>query len=152
MHSRSPKLHNYWFAQHGLTGTYLPLAIHPDGLAAALRALHPLGFSGCNLTIPHKEKALAIVDAADETARLVGAVSCVTVRADGSLHGANYDGYGLIQAILEEAPDWRADAGPAVVVGAGGAARSVVFSLARQGAPEIRLVNRTPARAAATGG
>ena len=63
MHSRSPALHNYWFAHYGLAGTYVPLAIEPDSLEAALRALAPLGFAGCNLTIPHKERALAIVDA-----------------------------------------------------------------------------------------
>lgn len=149
MHSRSPALHNYWFAKHKLAGTYLPLEIRPEGLEAALRALPALGFSGCNLTIPHKEKALHLVDEADGAARRIGAISCVTVRADGSLHGANYDGFGFIQSILEDAPDWRADAGPAVVVGAGGAARAVVFSLMEQGVPEIRLINRTLARAKA---
>jgi len=147
MHSRSPALHNYWFQKHGLAGTYLPLAIKPEGLEAALRALPALGFSGCNLTIPHKEAALPLVDELDETARRIGAISCVTVKAGGSLHGASYDGFGLIQSILEEAPDWRADAGSAVVVGAGGAARAVIFSLVEQGVPEIRLVNRTLSRA-----
>ena len=149
MHSRSPKLHNHWFAKHGLAGTYLPLAIPPQRLPAALRALPALGFSGCNLTIPHKESALAVVDEPDAVARRIGAVSCVTVRPDGSLHGANNDGYGFIQSILEEAPEWRADAGPAVVVGAGGAARAVTHALAEYGAPEIRLVNRTFERARA---
>src|SRR5918911_3643862 len=97
MHSRSPKLHNYWFAQHGLAGTYVPLAIRPDGLGAALRALAPLGFSGCNLTIPHKETALAFVDEVDAAARRIGASSCVVVRPDGSLVATNNDGYGFIE-------------------------------------------------------
>jgi shikimate dehydrogenase len=147
MHSRSPALHNYWFKKHRLAGTYLPLAIKPERLAAALRALPALGFSGCNLTIPHKEKAVAFVDEVDEAARRIGAISCVTVRPDGSLLGANYDGYGFIQSILDDAPGWRADAGPAVVVGAGGAARAVAFSLIEQGVPEIQLINRTLSRA-----
>src|SRR6266850_5554090 len=80
MHSRSPTLHNYWFAHYGLAGTYVPLAIEPDDLEPALRALAPLGFSGCNLTIPHKERALAIVDGVDAVARRIGAISCVIVR------------------------------------------------------------------------
>lgn len=149
MHSRSPTLHNYWFAHYGLAGTYVPLAIKPDELAAALRALAPLGFSGCNLTIPHKETALALVDAVDPVARRIGAISCVSVRPDGSLAGSNNDGYGFIQNILQREPAWRADAGPVVVLGAGGGARAVVDSVASRGAREIRLINRTLERAQA---
>jgi shikimate dehydrogenase len=149
MHSRSPKLHSYWFKRHGLSGTYVPLAIPPERLQKALRALPALGFSGCNLTIPHKQAALEVVDDAESVARRIGAVSCVSVRSDGTLHGANYDGYGFIQSVLEEAPGWRAELGPAVVVGAGGAARAVAYALAESGAPEIRLINRTFDRAKA---
>jgi shikimate dehydrogenase len=149
MHSRSPKLHNYWLAQHGLTGAYLPLAIRTEGLRAALRALPALGFSGCNLTIPHKEAALAIVDRVDPVARRIGAMNCVVVAPDGSLEGQNHDAFGFVESIREAQPHWRADAGPIVVVGAGGGARAVLVSLIDQGAREIRLVNRTPARAAA---
>jgi shikimate dehydrogenase len=147
MHSRSPKLHNFWFAEYGLAGTYVPLAIRPEGLEAALRALAPLGFSGCNLTIPHKERALAIVDEVDPVAQRIGAISCVVVRADGSLAGTNNDGYGFVQNILQRQPGWRADRGPVVVIGAGGGARAVVSILAERGAREIRLTNRTPGRA-----
>jgi shikimate dehydrogenase len=149
MHSRSPKLHNYWFDKHGLAGTYVPLAIEPERLGPALRALAPLGFAGCNLTIPHKERALAIVDEVDPVARLMGASSCVVVRRDGSLLASNNDGYGFIEGILEVDPAWRADAGPIVVIGSGGGSRAVVGSLADRGAREIRLFNRTRARAEA---
>jgi shikimate dehydrogenase len=149
MHSRSPKIHNYWFARHGLAGTYVPLAVKADGLRAALRALAPLGFSGCNLTIPHKEAAFEIVDRVDPLARRIGAINCVVVAPDGTLDGVNNDGFGYIQSILEAYPDWRADAGPIVVMGAGGGARAVLVSLADKGAREIRLVNRTPQRAQA---
>lgn len=149
MHSRSPMLHNFWFAEHRLAGTYVPLAIRPEGLGAALRALGPLGFAGCNLTIPHKESALAIVDDVDPVARRMGAISCVVVREDGSLAGSNNDGYGFIENLLQHHPAWRADAGPAVVVGAGGGARAVAYSLAQRGAPEVRIVNRTRERARA---
>jgi shikimate dehydrogenase len=149
MHSRSPALHNYWLAQHKLAGAYLPLAIKADGLRAALRALPALGFAGCNLTIPHKEAALDLVDRLDPLARRIGAMNCVVVAADGSLAGYNHDAFGYIQSILEAKPDWRADAGPIVVIGAGGGARAVLVSLIDRGAREIRLVNRTPARAQA---
>lgn len=146
MHSRSPKLHNYWLAKYGLTGTYVPLAITAERLRAALRALPALGFAGCNLTIPHKEAALDIVDTLDPLARRIGAVNCVVVAADGSLEGRNHDGFGYIESVREAQPKWRADAGPIVVIGAGGGARAVLVGLVDQGAREIRLVNRTPAR------
>ena len=146
MHSRSPRLHNYWLAQHGLAGTYLPLAVKAPGLRAALRALPALGFSGCNLTIPHKEAALAIVDRIDPLARRIGAMNCVVVAADGSLTGQNHDAFGFIESVREAQPGWRADAGPIVVIGAGGGARAVLVGLIDQGANEIRLINRTRAR------
>jgi shikimate dehydrogenase len=149
MHSRSPALHNHWFAHYGLAGTYVPLAIEPDNLAAALRALAPLGFSGCNLTIPHKERALAIVDSVDPVARRIGAISCVVVRPDGTLAGTNNDAFGFVHNILQQQPSWRADTGPVAVIGAGGGARAVVYSVAERGAREVRVINRTLARAEA---
>ena len=149
MHSRSPVLHNYWFRQHDLAGTYVPLAIRPEGLAAALRALQALGFAGCNLTIPHKQQAMAIVDEVDAVARAIGAISCVVVRPDGSLAGSNNDCYGFIQNVRQEQPGWRADAGPIAVIGAGGGSRAVCYGLAQEGANEIRIVNRGYARAQA---
>ena len=147
MHSRSPMLHNYWFKQHGLAGTYVPLAIRPEGLAAALRALQPLGFAGCNLTIPHKQQAMSIVDEVDTVGKRIGAISCVVVRADGSLAGSNNDCYGFVHSLKQERPGWRADAGPVTVIGAGGGSRAVCYGLAQEGAKEIRLVNRTLERA-----
>jgi len=147
MHSRSPMLHNYWFKQYDLAGTYVPLAIRPESLAAALRALHALGFAGCNLTIPHKQQAMTIVDEIDALARSIGAISCVVVRPDGVLAGTNNDCYGFIQNVRQEQPGWRADAGPIVVIGAGGGSRAVCYGLAQEGAREIRLLNRTFARA-----
>ena len=149
MHSRSPALHGYWLSEYGLAGAYVPLAIEPAKLKTALRALPALCFSGCNLTIPHKEKAMAVVDEVDDAARAIGAISCVTVRPNGSLAGTNNDGYGYIESIREEAPGWRAGEGPVVVIGAGGAARAVVHALIGAGAGEIRLVNRTAARSEA---
>lgn len=147
MHSRSPLLHGYWFERYGLKGAYVPLLIEPGKLEAALRSLHPLGFAGCNLTIPHKQDALAIVDEIDPVARAIGAISCVVVRADGSLFGTNNDCYGFIENIREAAPQWRADAGPVAVIGAGGGARAVVYGLLREGVRELRLINRSRERA-----
>jgi shikimate dehydrogenase len=147
MHSRSPLLHNYWFKRHGLAGTYVPLAVRPDDLAAALRALRPLGFAGCNLTIPLKQHAMSIVDETDAVAKRIGAISCVIVRPDGSLYGTNNDWYGFVHNLRQEQPGWRADAGPVVVLGAGGGSRAVCYGLMQEGAKEIRLVNRTFARA-----
>ena len=147
MHSRSPKLHNHWLQKHGLVGAYVPLQIKVENLRAALRALPALGFSGCNLTIPHKIEAMAMVDRVDPVAKRIGATNCVVVNADGSLDGRNNDGWGYIESILEAQPGWKADAGPIVVMGAGGGARAILVSLADRGAREIRLVNRTFARA-----
>lgn len=147
MHSRSPKLHNYWFRKYALSGAYLPLEIRPEGLEAALRALHPLGFAGCNLTIPHKQEALKYVDEIDPVARKIGAISCVVVRDDGTLTGSNNDWFGFMENIYEGAPDWKPGAGPVAVLGAGGGARAVVWGLMNAGVRQIRLVNRTRERA-----
>lgn len=149
MHSRSPLLHNFWFGQQGLAGTYLPLAIRPDGLEAALRALAPLGFSGCNLTIPHKSRAMSVMDEVDDVARRIGAISCVVVREDGSLFGTNNDWRGFLGSLRESWPDWSFGSGPAVVIGGGGGARAIVHALVSAGAPVVRVVNRTREKAEA---
>jgi shikimate dehydrogenase len=145
-HSRSPALHGWWLRRYGIDGAYVPLAVRPERLEQAIRALPSLGFAGCNVTIPHKQAALRIVERVDGTARRIGAVNTIVVRPDGSLSGSNSDAFGFVQSL---GSDWRAEAGPAVVIGAGGAARAVVVALADRGAPEIRIVNRTMARAEA---
>lgn len=147
MHSRSPLMHNYWFDQTGLQGRYVYLPLEPERLPDALRALPALNFAGCNLTIPHKLQAMEIVDEVDEVARRIGAISCVVVRKDGSLRGTNNDWRGFLGNLKEAAPDWRADTGPATVIGAGGGSRAVCHALIAEGAPEVRLVNRSPDRA-----
>jgi shikimate dehydrogenase len=149
MHSRSPLMHNYWMDQQGLAGTYVFLEIKPGTLEAALRALHPLGFSGCNLTIPHKLDAMTIVDEVDDVAKKIGAISCVVVREDGSLFGTNNDWLGFLGNLKQSYPDWRADEGPVAVIGAGGGGRAVVYALLQEGVKELRLVNRTRAKAEA---
>jgi len=147
MHSRSPVLHGWWLRQYGIAGAYLPMAVQPGRLEAALRGLSALGFAGCNITIPHKEEAARLVDNLDAPARRVGAVNLVVVQPDGSLSGSNTDGYGFIHNLRDASPHWRGDAGPVVVLGAGGSARSVVAALLDEGAREIRLANRARPRA-----
>jgi shikimate dehydrogenase len=146
-HSRSPTLHNYWIKQYGLTGAYVLLPVEPGHLPAALKGLSALGFAGCNVTIPHKVAAMQLVDRVDPMARRMGAINTIVVEKDGSLSGFNNDGFGYIQSLLDAQPDWRADAGPITVLGAGGAARAVVLSLADRGAKEIRLTNRSQQKA-----
>src|ERR1700688_3540824 len=146
-HSRSPALHNFWLDEHGIDGAYVPLPVRPEELAPALLALPMLGFRGCNLTIPHKEMALSLVDRVEPLARRIGAMNTVVVGADGSLEGRNTDVYGFRENLREGAPDWQPTRGPAVVLGAGGAARAVVAALIEMGVAELRLVNRTRGRA-----
>ncbi len=146
-HSRSPLLHGFWLDQAGIDGAYLPLPVRPEGIETALRALPVLGFRGCNLTIPHKLAALEVADRVDPLARRIGAANTIVVAADGSLEASNTDAYGFRENLREKAPDWDPLAGPAVVLGAGGSARAVVAALADAGVSEVRLVNRTRARA-----
>ena len=148
-HSRSPLIHNYWLEKHGFAGSYVQLAVAPGHLSVALPGLAALGFKGCNITIPHKVDALQLVHMLDANAARVGAVNTVVVQPDGQLKGMNTDGFGYIQSLLDAKPDWRADAGPITVLGAGGAARAVVLALKEQGAKEIRLLNRSPDKAKA---
>lgn len=148
-HSRSPRLHGYWLEKYGIDGAYVPLPVAPEHFAQALRVLSQLGFRGVNVTVPHKEAALKAVDTADHHARRIGAVNTVIVREDGSLEGRNTDGIGFLAHLRDQAPAWQPAAAPAVVVGAGGAARAIVATLKDAGVPEVRLVNRTLARAEA---
>lgn len=142
MHSRSPMMHNYWLEKNHLVGRYLPLAIKPENLEGALRGLRPLGFSGCNVTIPHKQACMPFLDELSPAALAMGAVSCIHAREDGSLYGTNNDAFGFIRNLKASNPDWRADAGPIAVIGAGGGSRAVCYGLIQEGAKEIRLVNR----------
>lgn len=151
-HSASPRLHNYWLEQYGIDGAYVPLAVAPDDLEAGLRALAALGLAGTNVTVPHKEAALTVMDEVDEVARRIGAVNTIVVSDAGALVGSNTDGFGFIENLRAGAPDWRAEDGAAVVIGAGGAARAVCAALQDAGAPEIRIVNRTGSRADALAG
>ena len=149
MHSRSPMLHNHWFEKNNLVGRYIPLAIEPQNLEGALRGLHPLGFAGVNVTIPHKQAVIPFLDEVSVAAQRIGAVSCIHARPDGALIGSNNDAHGFIRNVKVSFPHWRADAGPITVIGAGGGSRAVCFGLLSEGATEIRLVNRSLEKAQA---
>lgn len=145
-HSLSPRLHGHWLVRYGIAGYYVPIALPPEDFAAGLASLPRLGFRGVNVTIPHKEAALALADVATSRAKAVGAANTLSFR-EGRIEADNTDGYGFIANLRQEAPDWRAEAGPALVLGAGGSARAIVEALAAEGAPEIRIANRTRTRA-----
>ena len=145
-HSRSPALHGFWLKQHAIDGYYGRLPVEPrrDALEALVAFLRRTpNARGCNLTLPHKIDILPLLDRIDAGASRIGAVNTVVKCADGSLEGRNTDGFGFLAALRQDAPGWSAAAGPAVVLGAGGAARAVVASLIDAGVPELRLLNRT---------
>jgi shikimate dehydrogenase len=146
-HSRSPVLHGHWLSQYNIRGAYLPLPVQPERLADAVRGLRALGFSGCNVTIPHKLAVLPLLETVDPVAQRIGAVNTIVVQDDGTLSGFNTDAYGYLASLRDVRPDFKASAGPAVVLGAGGASRAIVVSLLDDGAREIRLTNRTLERA-----
>jgi len=145
-HSRSPRLHGHWLDRHGIDGAYVPLAVAPENLDTALRALPALGFRGTNLTLPHKEAAVDICDIVTDQARRIGAVNTIVVGDDGALQGSNTDAYGFIEN-LRQGSGWQPADGPVVLLGAGGAARGLAIALADAGVTELRILNRTQARA-----
>ncbi|THD76846.1 shikimate dehydrogenase [Thalassobius vesicularis] len=146
-HSKSPRLHGHWLRKYGLPGFYVPMDVAPDDLETVLRTLPKVGFVGANVTVPHKEAALEIADVASDRATLIGAANTLTFREDGKIYADNTDGYGFIENLRQGAPDWDPKAGPAMVLGAGGASRAILASLLHAGVPEIMLSNRTRLRA-----
>jgi len=148
-HSKSPQLHAHWLKVNGLKGFYIPMDVASDDLENVLRTMPKMGFVGANVTVPHKEKVMELADLVTDRATLIGAANTLIFRKDGKLHADNTDGYGFIQNLRENAPDWTPQTGPAAVLGAGGAARAVVASLLDAGVPEIMISNRTPVRAEA---
>ena len=146
-HSKSPHLHGHWLKKYGIRGHYIPMDVSIDDLDSVIRTLPKMGFVGVNITLPHKEAAIKIADLVTDRATLIGAANTIIFRKDGKIHADNTDGYGFIENLRQGAPDWNPKSGPAVVLGAGGAARAVVASLIDCGVPEILLSNRTRIRA-----
>jgi shikimate dehydrogenase len=145
-HSRSPLIHGYWLAELGIPGSYGMVEVVPGTLSAFLRDLPGQGYVGCNVTVPHKETAYRLLDGATDRARALRAVNTIWLE-DGRLQGDNTDIEGFLANLDQEAPGWDASRGTAIVLGAGGAARAVVFGLGSRGFRRIVVVNRNLERA-----
>lgn len=145
-HSRSPRLHGFWLAEHGIDGAYVPLPVEPEKVELAVRGLAAAGFAGVNVTIPHKQSVLTLCDRTDETARRIGAANFLVFK-DGSISGSNTDAFGFMANLEAGAPGFVPAAAPAVLLGAGGGARAVAVGLLDAGVPELRLCNRSRERA-----
>lgn len=146
-HSLSPRLHGHWLRRYGLRGHYIPLHINHSDLPEALDILPRMGFVGVNVTIPHKELVLSLADSVTDRAALIGAANTLTFTANGQIQADNTDGQGFLASIRQSLPGWSASAGPALVLGSGGAAKAIVSALISDGAPVVRVANRTRARA-----
>jgi shikimate dehydrogenase len=146
-HSRSPLIHNYWLKLYGIPGAYEKVAVKPEELAAFLGSLFERGFTGCNVTLPHKEAALKLAQVVDQSARAVGAANTLWLDYEAELHASNTDAFGFMANLAEQAPAWNARRRPVLVLGAGGAARAIVHGLLEGGVAKIFLANRSRERA-----
>ena len=144
-HSLSPRLHGFWLRRHGIDGIYAPFPVEPDDFAAAIRGLRAAGLAGLNVTVPHKRAAFEIADELDGAARAIGAVNTLVFEAGGRIVGRNTDAPGFMANLRQHGVD--PSAGPATVIGAGGAARAALHGLLEAGAPAVRIANRTRAKA-----
>lgn len=147
-HSLSPVLHNYWLERLGVDGAYVPLPVAPDQFVTAVRGLQAAGFRGANVTIPHKQAAFAIADEVDPMARVAGSVNTLVFGEDGRIRGSSTDGFGFLASLEAEGIGIGAvrDRGAALLLGAGGAARSIAAALMERGFSVI-VTNRTATRA-----
>jgi shikimate dehydrogenase len=148
-HSRSPLIHRYWLKQFGIDGAYEKEAVRPEDLARFLGSLQARGYAGANVTLPHKEAALRTAESADEAAVTIGAANTLWLDPDGTLHASNTDAYGFMTNLEAQAPDWNKERRPVMVLGAGGAARAILYGLLVGGAARVLITNRTRDRAEA---
>jgi shikimate dehydrogenase len=148
-HSRSPAVHRYWLKQYRLDGTYEKEAVRPEELEDFLGSLATKGYAGANVTLPHKEAALRAAESADQAAVTIGAANTLWLDPDGTLHASNTDSYGFMASLAQEVPDWNRDRRQVMVLGAGGAARAIVYGLIAGGTAKILMANRTREQAEA---
>ena len=146
-HSLSPRLHGHWLKKYNLAGHYVPMHVNHIDLPEVLGVLPRMGFAGVNITIPHKELALSLSDNVTDRAALIGAANTLTFTANGQIQADNTDGQGFLSNIRQSLPGWTASAGPALVLGSGGAAKAIVSALISDGAPIVYVANRTRSRA-----
>ncbi|WP_213085673.1 shikimate dehydrogenase [Stappia albiluteola] len=142
-HSRSPMIHGYWLKSLGVEGVYDRQAVAPEDADLFYRDFASSGLVGCNVTVPHKETALRACETLDDAARAIGAVNTLWLDGAGRLHGANTDAAGFLGSLDQSAPGWDEKPGAAVVLGAGGAARAIVWGLLQRGFKPVHIVNRT---------
>ncbi|MCK5551360.1 MAG: shikimate dehydrogenase [Hyphomicrobium sp.] len=145
-HSRSPLLHGYWLKKYGIDGAYTKRAVAPEAVADFLRSLRANGYVGCNVTVPHKAAAFSVADEREDSANAISAANTLWL-SDGKLVAANTDTYGYMTNLSQQAPGWDRRDAPVSILGAGGAARAIVFGFLDAGVSEIRVFNRTRARA-----
>lgn len=145
-HSKSPIIHNHWIADHGLAGEYKAIEIAPENLKEGVQQLIDEGYAGFNVTIPHKQAIMELCEEIDDVAKAIGAVNTVVIR-DGKLYGYNTDAFGFIENVRQTLPQLDFAKGKAVVLGAGGAARAVVYGLRAAGVKDIIITNRTEKKA-----
>ncbi len=146
-HSRSPAIHRYWLELYCIDGAYEKEAVRPEEFASFLGSLSDRGYAGANVTLPHKTEALRLATKADESARTIGAANTLWLDGTGRLNASNTDAYGFMTNLNQEAPHWNKGRAPVMVLGAGGAARAILYGLIAQGASRILLANRTRDRA-----
>ena len=146
-HSKSPKLHNYWLSKYKINGFYIPFSVTNDKLGTSIKSLIELGFSGVNITIPHKTSVLSFADSITDRAALIGAANTLYFSKSGKIHADNTDGYGFIQNIVDEIPDYDFYDKTALIYGAGGSARAIASALLSNGVKEVGITNRTRSKA-----
>ena len=146
-HSKSPKLHNYWLSKYKINGFYIPFSVTTENLETSIKSLMALGFSGVNVTIPHKTNVLSFADSITDRASLIGAANTLYFSKSGKIHADNTDGYGFIQNIIDEIPDYDFYDKIALIYGAGGSARAIASALLSNGVKEVGITNRTRSKA-----
>ncbi len=146
-HSKSPKLHNYWLSKYKINGFYIPFSVTTEKLEISIRSLMELGFSGVNVTIPHKTNVLSFADSITDRAALIGAANTLYFSKSGKIHADNTDGYGFIQNIIDEIPEYDFYDKTALIYGAGGSARAITSALLSNGVKEVGITNRTRSKA-----
>ena len=146
-HSKSPKLHNYWLSKYKINGFYIPFSVTNDKLETSIKSLIELGFSGVNITIPHKTNVLSLADSITDRAALIGAANTLYFSKSGKIHADNTDGYGFIQNIIDEIPEYDFYDKTALIYGAGGSARAIASALLSNGVKEVGITNRTRSKA-----
>ena len=146
-HSKSPILHQFWLKQNKIKGFYIPLKVSENDLEMTLINLPKIGFSGVNVTVPHKESVMSLAKIKTERASLIGSANTLTFLPEGGFKADNTDGYGFIKNLEEQAPVWDPKEAKVLILGAGGACRAVIGALLESGVEKLHVTNRTQKRA-----